>query len=437
VRTISELSAACAAPVVGGSAMPLRASDVVASLSGAPGAYIHVPFCERLCPFCPYNKEVYRRDRAELYFAALKKEVDLYAEAFKSAFTSLYIGGGTPTIRLDLLADVVRLLPVVGERAIEILPTHATPDRLDELVQMGINFVSLGIQSFDDAMLRYLCRPTSRTDNLRAVECSLGRFACVDVDLMFDVAFEEPDVFLRDLERCFRFGVDQVSTYPVMRFGFTPFGKAAHHPREEHQVLRQAWDLARRWGYERRSVWTFNRAEAPSYTSITRPFYLGMGAGSASYTGRLFAVNEFDVGRYAACIEANRLPVARLFKLGRLAASAYYVFWQAYAGTLDVRRIERSFGRASGTIWRVVAELLRATHYMRCEGDRYHLTERGFDQYHDLERWVTYHLIEPLWRDMTPSIRIARERRLRRVVRDGRAMPACGSFETSIVMRND
>ena len=119
---------------------------------------------------------------------------------------------------------------------------HATPDRLERLTSMGISFVSLGIQSFDEAMLRHLARPTSPETNMQAIEQAVGRFACVDADLIFDVAFEAPEVFLNDLERCFRYGVDQVSTYPLMRFGYTPFGKAPHDARAEHDVLRRASD---------------------------------------------------------------------------------------------------------------------------------------------------------------------------------------------------
>jgi hypothetical protein len=64
-----------------------------------------------------------------------------------------------------------------------------------------------------------------------------------------------------------------------------------------------------------------------------------MGAGGAAYTGPLFTVNEFDVGRYNACIEGGRLPVARRFTFRSLAASVYYAFWQAYAGIFDIARI--------------------------------------------------------------------------------------------------
>jgi oxygen-independent coproporphyrinogen-3 oxidase len=383
--------------------VPITLPEVIASLRGVPGAYVHVPFCERLCPFCPYNKELYRPAREARYFAALRQEARWYAEALRTPFTSLYIGGGTPTLCLDALASVVEILPVSGERAIEVHPVHATPDRLDHLRSLGVAFISLGIQSFDGAMLRRLARPTSPKTNIRAIENAVGRFTCVDADLIFDVAFEAPEVFLDDLERCFQLGVDQVSTYPLMRFNYTPFGKGPHDARAEHAVLRRASDLAEGWGYERRSVWTFNRRGSPSYSSITRPFYLGLGAGSASYTGRLFTANEFAVGRYADAIERGILPVARALSLRPPADSAYYLFWQAYAGGFSTVDLERRFGRLPAFLWRAVAHLVEGVGYLLRDSEGYRLTAAGFDRYHDLERWVTYRYIEPLWAELMPA----------------------------------
>jgi oxygen-independent coproporphyrinogen-3 oxidase len=402
-------------------AAPITAPEIVASLRGAPGAYVHIPFCERLCPFCPYNKELFRPARETRYFAALREEARWYAEALGGPFTSLYIGGGTPTLCLDELSRVIELLPVSGERAIEVHPMHATPDRLDRLRSMGISFVSLGIQSFDGPMLRHLARPGSPETNLRAIEQAVGRFDCVDADLIFDVAFEAPNVFLADLERCFRFGADQVSTYPLMRFGYAPFGKAPHDAQTEHDVLRRATDLAERWGYERRSVWTFNRRGSSSYTSITRPFYLGLGAGGASFTGRLFAVNEFSVHRYADAVERGALPVARTLSLRSPADSAYYLFWQAYAGGFQIADLERHFGRLPTLLWRTVARLCAWAGYLRRNGEAYRLTDAGFDTYHDLERWVTYRYIEPLWADMQPARGLEAAEMRRRRDSDGHA----------------
>ena len=171
------------------------------------------------------------RDRVARYFAAVHRELDLWLPHLRGPFRSLYVGGGTPSSCLDELGQVLERIPVEGERAVEVLPTHATPERLQRLQDMGVSYVSIGVQSFDDAVLHHLGRPMSAEDNLAAVRNSVGRFACVDVDLIFDVGFDNPDVLLRDLETCFELGVDQVSTYPLMRFAYTPFGQARHAPR--------------------------------------------------------------------------------------------------------------------------------------------------------------------------------------------------------------
>lgn len=361
---------------VGGRAASLGYHDIPALVRGPLGAYLHVPFCTRICPFCPYNKVVPRSGQPERYFRALRTEVDGYlgsglAEA--GGFTSLYVGGGTPTLFLDLLAPAMAGLPVAGEKAIEVLPSHATPERLDALERMGFTAVSIGVQSFSDDALRRLRRPHDAAAARAAVAAVVGRFPLVDADLILDVEFDDARAgsFLRDLEECFGLGVDQVSTYPLMRFGYTPFGTAAHDRRREHEVLREATRLAGVHGYERRSVWTFNRIGAPSYTSITRRRFLGLGAGSASFLGRDFLVNHFGVEAYIAAVSSGRPPVARWLHLGRTGGAAYDAFWRAYSG-------------------RICLPLVGC----------HRLGPRGLDAYHDLERWVTYHLIEPLWAQM-------------------------------------
>ena len=71
----------------------LTPAQVMASFDGPVGAYVHVPFCERICPFCPYNKVVAEEGLARRYFAALRQEVDGYVAARPEPFTSVYVGG--------------------------------------------------------------------------------------------------------------------------------------------------------------------------------------------------------------------------------------------------------------------------------------------------------------------------------------------------------
>ena len=378
------------------------------SFDGPAGAYVHVPFCEWICPFCPYNKVRADDALAERYFAALRWEVDAYAAQHEAVwgrpFSSLYVGGGTPTLYPRQLEAILDRIPVSGERAIEVLPNHATPDRLDELACMGFTAVSIGAQSFHDGVLRRLRRPHDAATSRAAVENALGRFACVDVDLIVDVEWEDesefPGAFLEDVRSCFDLRADQVSTYPLMRFGYTPFGTARHDRRREHAVLAEVSALARRRGYERRSVWTFNLRGSAPYTSITRRRFLGMGAGSSSFAGRDFYVNHFGVATYAGEIEQGRLPVARWLHLGRWGGAAYDAFWQAYAGGVDLDSLAAAYGPAVAATARAGLAPLELVGLLRGVPEGFRLTPHGFDAYHDLERAVTYQLIEPLWAEM-------------------------------------
>lgn len=365
--------------------------------AGPAGLYLHVPFCRSICPYCPYNKVLYRPEVVPRYFEALREELRRY-DASGRSFTSLYVGGGTPSLCLRELAPLVATLTVDGERAIEVFPTHATPEGVAALHRLGFDYVSLGIQSFDERTLRHLGRLNTVEDNRRALAATVGEFACVNADLIFDTAFSEPTVFLRDFELCCRSRVDQISTYPLMHFGYTPLGKAPHAARVEHDLLRQARETAERLGYERRSVWTFTRVGGPLYASIAREFYLGCGAGAATFTGSDFFVNHFGLGPYVAALDEGRLPLARRARLDPRCAALYYVFWQLYAPGLDVDRFRRLFSDARSVA--LLLRELRRTGSLEVDDGRLRLTERGYDRYHDLERWVTYHLIEPLWEEM-------------------------------------
>ena len=385
----------------GASAGP--ASAVARMFQDPPGAYLHVPFCSRICPFCPYNKVLPRGDLPARYFQALRTEVARYREAGlpgPGGFTSVYVGGGTPTLFLDELESVLAAVPTSGERAVEVLPTHL--DRLPALRAMGVDAVSIGAQSLDDRLLRRLRRPHDAATALAAIRAAVGTFPLVDVDLIVDAETEGDaqlrGAFLRDLATCLDLGADQVSAYPLMRFGYTPFGRARHDRHREHTLLARATELAAARGYERRSVWTFNRLGSPGYSSITRRRFLGMGAGASSFAGADFLVNHFGLDAYIAALADDRLPIAHRLHLGAAGGTAYEAFWQAYSGRIVPADLAASPGGRA--VVRGLCQPLRLTGLVTDNGGRFALTAAGFDVFHDLERAVTYALIEPLWAQM-------------------------------------
>lgn len=403
------------------SVVPAR---IAASLKGRPGVYVHVPFCTSICPFCPYNKVVYAAADVGPYFEALHREATGWGKAMSEPFTSLYVGGGTPTLCLEELEGVLDAVEVRGERAIEVLPTHATPHTVATLRRLGFTHVSIGAQSFDPAVLRRLGRPHTAAHTRAALANVRDAFACVDVDLIFDTAFQDVRTFLRDVETCCRAGADQISTYPLMRFGMTPLGKGRHDPRREHEALHRAEALTARYGYERHSVWTFRRRGGPTYSSITREFFVGLGAGAATFTGDLFLVNHFSVDRYVEEGLENVVPVARIAHLGPLSASAYYLFWQAYSGRVDLGRFRRFY--PGDRFLEPLLYLLAAAGLLRPCAGGFTLTRKGYDLYHDLERQVTYRFIEPLWADLTREAEELESRH--RTKAPGRPRPSFAPF---------
>jgi len=387
---------------------PLRppfAAEVARSFLDTPGLYLHVPLCPSLCPFCPYCRVRQTPALEERFFAALRQEIALYRAALPGPFPSLYVGGGTPSMCLDGLAPIVGELDVAGERAIEVHPMHATTANAVRLRSMGFGHASLGVQSFDERVLRRLQRPTTALANRQALAAFAGRFECLDVDLIFDTAYLGADVLLADVETAIEGGADQVSTYPLMRFGYTPFGSGRHDRVREHALLREVAALAASHGWTRRSVWTFGRPDGPRYSSITREFYLGLGAGASSFTGRQLFVNHFSVERYASKLERGELPVARTLQLRRAGAAAYWLFWRAYAGRIDPGRFEQLFGnslagRGALRLAAAMGWMQREPATLAARRTAFRLTPQGQDHYHDVEQWVTYQFIQPLWGEM-------------------------------------
>jgi len=138
-----------------------QAPSLPAVTSGQPRLlYLHVPFCERLCPYCSFNRFVFEERRCRDYFSALRREIRLYKEKGYD-FSGVYVGGGTPTILLDELEETleaVRRSFSVREVSVETNPNHLVPEKLERLSRMGINRLSVGIQSFDDGLLKAMDR---------------------------------------------------------------------------------------------------------------------------------------------------------------------------------------------------------------------------------------------------------------------------------------
>lgn len=375
------------------------------------GVYLHVPFCERICPYCPYNKELFREDAARRYAAAVTKEVDRYAEVLSGkCIASFYIGGGTPTTMLrhglpELIGHIRGALPVACDVHMESHPNHLTVANLDAIQAMGVRHVSIGVESLFDRHLETLGRPYTAAAVKGAVRRAVARgFACVNVDVMFGLPGQTCAEIETTANELVALGVDQVAAYPIFLFPYTRMGRENGHRNHgigqslmRRKMLRIFERVFYAAGYTRSSVWAFTKAGVPRYCSVTVPAYVGFGASGGTYLRDIFYLNTFSVAGYIEAIESGRLPTALAVDLSARMQRAGWLYWRIYETRFSKSAYRERFGEDIDAAYGGLLRLLRAFGFLRVDGDRIVLSDRGSFWLHAAEDIVSIDYIGTLW----------------------------------------
>lgn len=369
--------------------------------------YVHVPFCQTICPHCPYAKHRFDPDLARAYRAALLQEIGGYLKrADVPRVQSLYFGGGTPSLTPGIIGDVVAAfadhMAPTAEIAAEVHPLHATPDRLAELRRMGVGRISLGIESLDAPTLKRLGRGYD-PDGARAAMAA-GRdagFDMLDVNLIFGVPGLSREAFSKSLTEVLAHGADQVSAYPLFTFGHTAAGGAGHEDQyaREDDGLRLAMQrdvsrICRAAGFERTSVWSFTRAGHTPYTTVTRPAYRGFGAGAGSKEIGAMWFNTFSVPAYVR--DMARGP-ALVWHMDERLRQADWLYWRVYCGEVDLDAYAETFGQPLERNFRRFFWMLARMGMLRRVGNSYFLTEPGAIWVHRLQALFSLSGIDRVW----------------------------------------
>ncbi|HPE68238.1 MAG TPA: radical SAM protein [Thermotogota bacterium] len=378
-----------------------RKPEGQSSLPDSTGLYLHVPFCPHICSFCPYHKLPYDAEQVHEYMLLLQREWELVGS---HSFTSLYIGGGTPSFALGALEDMLQLLrpAIAGEIALETHPLDATVPKLHAMRDMGVNYLSLGVQSFQDRMLGIFGRNHDARQNRKALQKVLGAgFAYVDVDLVFAPDVETFEEAYRDVEEALDWGPSQLSVYPMMRFQKSGMGRSPNPVKEEIRWFEHFEELAASKGYTRNSLWTFsNQPTRAPYSSVSRSFFLGLGLSSASFLPGEFRVNTFSLDNYARQLRAGTLPVGKRVALGAWKSALYQAFWMLYANRWQPGELRANFPGAKGLVWGLHRWLCLMAYLRKQPDGTWVLSPRGKARLHRVEEWLTYRFIDPLWKEM-------------------------------------
>lgn len=374
------------------------------------GLYLHIPFCRYICPYCPYNKELYKPDLADRYADALIREIDYYSGIVGGRpVTSFYIGGGTPTSMLNngmdrVLEHIYAKLNMQCGIHMESHPNDLSQDNLDKLKSLGVKYLSIGVEALQERHLNSLKRPYTVSEVCRAVSRATAMgFECVNVDYIFAI----PGQTMKEVEQAgrelIRMDVQQAATYPLFLFPYTRLGnKKVGKPgistlvrrRKMLAILEEQFYSA---GYERSSVWAFTKKGVEKYCSVTVPLYLGLGASGGTYLKDIFFLNTFSVREYIKSIEQGEMPVALSIGLTEKMQMAGWLYWRIYETRILKKEFYKRFLREFDSVYGKLMNKLARIGFIVDSGNEVMLTDRGSYWLHAFEDLFSIDFIGKLW----------------------------------------
>ncbi len=290
-----------------------------------PGLYVHVPFCKTKCPYCDFYS-ITDTSLIDGWCEALLREARMYPGP--DGFDSLYIGGGTPSLLGDRqitelitgLNSIFHFLPET-EVTVEMNPDDVTPERLRLYRSLGVNRISLGVQSFADDEVRFLCRRHTARQALTAAEAVAGAgFLEFGIDLMYGLPGQSIEAWLKTVERALSFQPDHLSCYQLTVEGQTAFARLAKEgrfPMPDDALGADFFVGTSEYltgsGFVHYEVSNFARGSEKVARHNVKYWqhtpYLGLGPSAHSFGDNTRWWNVRDVGTYLEFVHAGRTPV--------------------------------------------------------------------------------------------------------------------------------
>jgi menaquinone C8-methyltransferase len=327
------------------------------NLKDRTSLYVHIPFCRSLCPFCCFNRYLFKEDQARSYFVQLRKELSYYIDrGFK--FSDFYFGGGTPTILMDELLgflDFARKNLPLKQISLETTPREINAENVRLLKQAGINRLSIGIQSFDNEIVKSMGRVQSTTEEtVERVMLAQGQFDTVNIDFVFNFPFQTYTQLESDISLFKQLKIDQATFYPLM---------ASPHKKDAMERKFNKVDTARErsfyeiilkevldGGYRASTAWCYSRGDRmiDEYI-IDYDDYIGIGSGSVSIFNGNFFVNSFSLEKYSSMVDGGKLPVIGWRRLSSRESMYYYLLTRLFGIQFDPDKFKQRFNSSIGS----------------------------------------------------------------------------------------
>jgi menaquinone C8-methyltransferase len=347
--------------------------------------YIHIPFCRKLCPFCCFNRYLFKEEDARIYFKSLRKELEIYFQrGFR--FRDFYFGGGTPTILMDELVSFISFLREkfqVNTLSLETTPSELNEENISRLKAAGVGRLSLGVQSFNNDMLKAMGRTICTAEEAKQkILLAQGQFPTVNIDLIFNFPFQTLDIFRSDVRLFKDMELDQVTFYPLMPSPHKKSVMERKFSRVDNSEEKKYYDIILKeiylQNYQASTVWCFSKGNRMIDEYIVDyADYIGIGSGSVSLVNGVFYVNTFSLRKYSEMLAGDHLPIVRLRKLTEKEYLRYYLLTKLFGTRINKDQFCHQFGARIQDKLRLELTLLKLARVIREEDDAYRVTTGG------------------------------------------------------------
>lgn len=352
--------------------------------------YIHIPFCNRICTYCDFNKFLIKNQPVDAYLDALIKELGMISE--KEIYT-VFIGGGTPTalsnVQLErLLKFITERFDLISEFTVEANPDELTTDKIAIMKHYGVNRLSLGVQTFNNRLLRSLGRTHVEKDIKRAVDDAnrLG-IKSVSIDLMYHLPTQTLEECQYDLEQAVQLNINHISSYSLILEPKTQFYnlyKKGMLQMPDETLAQDMYDYTMKFlaahGFHQYEISNYAKGNFESLHNKVywqNKEYYGAGAGSHGYIDGKRYYNVVPVPHYIKAMN-NGNAIKEVIPVDVNAAMEEFMFLGLRLNRgISIKDFETRYDRRFYEIFGTVVQELLNKGQIIIEDDNVKLTDVG------------------------------------------------------------
>ena len=355
-------------------------------------AYVHIPFCTQICYYCDFSKVFIKNQPVDSYLEHLLEEFCSYDI---QKLRTLYIGGGTPTAlsapQLEVLLNGLTKnldLSALEELTIEANPGDLDADKIAVLKNSAVNRVSLGVQTFDNKMLKKIGRSHLEKDIYENIDrLKLAGFDNISIDLIYALPGQTMEQVKDNVAKAIGLDIPHMSLYSLILENHTVFMNRMRRgklplPKEELEAEMFEYIIAEleRAGFEHYEISNFSKPDFESRHNLMywdNAEYYGIGAGASGYVNGVRYKNHGPIRHYLSAVEEGNARITEEYLSQKEQMEEEMFLGLRKKSGVSMARFEEKFGRSFDELYGEIVRDLVQKGLMQIEGDRVRMTKRG------------------------------------------------------------